>query len=227
MKISNKKCYDRREIITIFSALGALGATGSLLGGCVTASPSKGVIRASGEVLLNGKLVTAKQLSSGDGLNVTNDSTLSTGSDGSAVFVVGKDAFLLRKNSKVVLNPSKIKNVIAGFELHTGAILSVFAKGNRWLRTPTALCGIKGTGVYLEFDSERTYICTCYGTTSIEAKADPANAETVTTHHHDEPRFIYNADNRMEPAPMLNHVDPELIMLEGLVGRKPPFVKQD
>jgi len=66
-------------------------------------------------------------------------------------------------------------------------------------------------------------ICTCYGTAQIEAKAEPVNTETITTHHHDEPRFIYNADNRIEPAPMLNHHDPELVMLEKWVGRVPPW----
>ncbi|HBL56416.1 MAG TPA: hypothetical protein EYM80_12075 [Deltaproteobacteria bacterium] len=110
------------------------------------------MIRGSGEVLVNGKLVSAEQLSSGDSLLVSNASTLSTSSDGSAVFLVGQDAFWLRKNSKVVLNPAIEKNIISGLQLFSGAILSVFAKGNRLLRTPTALIGIKGTGAYLEFD---------------------------------------------------------------------------
>jgi len=113
--------------------------------------------------------------------------------------------------------------VIEGLELHSGPIRSVFAKGNRLLRTPTTFIGIKGTGAYLEFYSESTYIYTCYGTAKIEVKTDPANAETVTTHHQDKPRFIYNADNRKEPAPIINHDDPELIMLEKLVGRIPPW----
>ena len=221
--MSNRNYYDRREVLKMLTALSTMGGASTILGGCITGTQSKGVIRVSGEVLLNGKLVSTKQLSNSGGITVNNNSTLSTGSDGSVVFVVGQDAFMLKKNSKVVLNPSKVKKVIAGIKLHSGAILSVFAKGNRFLRTPTALIGVKGTGAYLEFDSERTYICTCYGTCKIEAIADPANAETVTTHHHDEPRFIYNADNRKEPAPMLNHHDPELIMLEKLVGRVAPW----
>ena len=82
--------------------------------------------------------------------------------------------------------------MIEGLELHSDPILSVFAKGNRLLRTPTKFVGKKGTGAYLEFYSESTYICTCYGTAKIEAKTDPANAETVTTHHNDKPYLIYN-----------------------------------
>jgi len=75
----------------------------------------------------------------------------------------------------------------------------------------------------LEVDAEKTYICTCYGTAKIEAKTDPENAETVTANHHDHPRFIYNVYNRIESAPMINHIDPELVVLEKLVGRIPPW----
>ena len=113
--------------------------------------------------------------------------------------------------------------MIEGLELHSGPIRSVFAKGNRLLRTPTTFIGIKGTGAYLEFYSESTYIYTCYGTAKIEAKTDPENAETVTANHHDHPRFIYNVNNRIESAPMINHIDPELVVLEKLVGRIPPW----
>lgn len=223
--MSNRNYYDRREMLTMLSALGALGALSPLLGGCVPVTQGKGVIRVTGEVLVNGKQVTANQLTSAEGMQVSNDSTLSTGPDGSAVFVVGEDAFLLSKNSRVVLNPDEDskQNVISGLFLQTGAILSVFAKGNRMLRTPVALIGIKGTGAYLENDSERTYICTCYGTAQIQVNGVPETAETVVTHHHDHPRFIYSADNRKEPAPMINHHDPELVMLEELVGRVPPW----
>ncbi|MBC8257541.1 MAG: hypothetical protein H8E38_00845 [SAR324 cluster bacterium] len=221
--MKNNIVYGRREMLKTLTSLGAVGVLSPLLGGCVPLTQSNDVIRISGEVLINGKLITNEQLSSSSGLQVTNDSTLQTGSDGSAIFIVGKDAFFLRRNSNIVLNPAKDKNIITGLQLISGAILSVFAQGNRLLRTPTAIIGIKGTGAYLEFDSERTYICTCYGTAQIEAAADPANAETVTTHHHNEPRFIYNADNRKEPAPMINHHDPELSMLEKLVGRVPPW----
>ena len=54
---------------------------------------------------------------------------------------------------------------------------------------------------------------------------DPKEAETVRTQHHDEPRFIYSkgTPRMMEKAPVFNHSDAELIMLESLVGRSTPF----
>ena len=93
-------------------------------------------------------------------------------------------------------------------------------------RTPTATVGIRGTGLYVQIeDPQRTYVCTCYGTVELEALADPDRyRETVTTRHHDEPRWISaGGDAVMVKAPVINHTDDELRMLEQLVGRTPPF----
>ena len=226
--MSNRNCCDRREMLTLLSTLGAMGAISFLLGGCGPVTLRSGMRKITGEVLVNGRRVTSKQLTTAEGLKVPNDASLSTGSAGAAVFVVGKDAFLLRKNSRVVLKPAKTKpNEISGFQLNSGAMLSVFARGKRMLRTPTAVIAIRGTGAYLESDSERTYICTCYGTSHLQLKEAPDITATVTTQHHEAPRFIYAAEKQIVPAPMFNHADQELVMLEELVGRVPPFVKPD
>jgi hypothetical protein len=47
----------------------------------------------------------------------------------------------------------------------------------------------------------------------------------VRTKHHDQPRYIYpkGAPRMIENAPVINHTDAELVMLEALVGRKVPF----
>jgi hypothetical protein len=47
----------------------------------------------------------------------------------------------------------------------------------------------------------------------------------VRTKQHDQPRFIYGKGmpRMLEAAPVVNHTDLELQMLEALVGRKPPF----
>ena len=51
----------------------------------------------------------------------------------------------------------------------------------------------------------------------------PDATETVRTIHHDAPRYIYAHGDMpikmIEPAPVVNHTDAELIMLEALVGR--------
>ena len=110
----------------------------------------------------------------------------------------------------------------------TGKLLSVFGRGSRSIATPTATIGIRGTGIYIEAEAERTYVCTCYGLVDLQASNMPEARETVMTTHHDAPRYIYahgeTPIKMIEPAPVINHTDAELIMLEALVGRKPPFV---
>lgn len=219
---------DRRELLALLTSFGAMGTLSFLLSGCGPATLQLGLRKVWGDVLINGKPAPSKNLTEGDGLKIPNNSTLSTGSKGLVMFVIGQDAFLLRKNSELALTPSKSSpNEIAGFQLNSGGVLSVFAKGNRTLRTPAAIIAIRGTGVYLEADDEFTYVCTCYGTSHLQVKDAPDITETVTTEHHDEPRFVYAADQRIAKAPVYNHTDQELILLEELVGRVPPFVNPD
>ena len=164
-----------------------------------------------------------------EGISVPSDASISTGAQASAVFVIGRDAFLMRGNSRIKLNPNLLdrkKNEISGFNLRSGAILSVFARNKRTLRTLSALIGIRGTGVYIETDSNKTYVCTCYGTSYMQVIDSPEINETVTTLYHDQPRSIYSREKRIDHAPVINHSDQELILLERLVGRVPPFVKQ-
>jgi hypothetical protein len=146
---------------------------------------------------------------------------VATGSGETIVFVVDRDAMLLRQNSMLEL----VRN---GFRLVTGAVLSVFGPGRKELKTATATIGIRGTGVYLEAEPGRTYVCTCYGEAVLMPVDDPAARETVRTTHHEQPRYILakGAPRMVTPAPLVNHSDAELEMLEALVGRKPPFKSQ-
>ena len=103
-----------------------------------------------------------------------------------------------------------------------------------------------GTGLYAESDPDKTYLCTCYGTTEMAAAADydfgaptdardrkpradarePVETAQVTAQHHDAPKYILaQPDNgkRITPAPFINHTDLELMTIEALVGRKAPF----
>ena len=143
------------------------------------------------------------------------------------MFVDAKDAFLLRSNTILKIKHHKNKKRIVGFEVIKGGVLSVFSKKKRKIRTPSALIGIRGTGVYIEVDKEKTYICTCYGKAILQRKDNLDIKETVKTSHHDEPRYIYTDKNNIEKAPVINHTDLELIMLEEQVLRKPPFVGKD
>ena len=86
--------------------------------------------------------------------------------------------------------------------------------------------GIRGTAIYIEVEAARAYVCLCYGEIDITSTADPAIRETLRTTHHDQPRYVMGpgAGEILQRAPVINHTDAELIMLESLVGRRVPFL---
>jgi hypothetical protein len=150
---------------------------------------------------------------------------IKTGTSGRLVLVIGKDAFLIRANSEVEILGKPKALLLTGLRMLTGALLGVFGKGGaRQLLTATA--GIRGTGIYMEASPERTYFCTCYGTVEIEDQHRTEKRLVVSGYHA--PNIIYaemTDGKMMHKAEFINHTDDELVMLEKLVGRKPPFVK--
>jgi hypothetical protein len=177
------------------------------------------MVEVSGEVLINGRPART-------GAAVRPGDSVATAPEASAVFVIGRDAFLIRERSEL---RTAGRSVLTGsLRLVTGKLLSVFGRGPRSINTPTAIIGIRGTGIYIEAEAERTYVCTCYGLVDLQASNMPEARQTVMATHHDAPRYIYAHGGMpirmIETAPVINHSDAELIMLEALVGRKPPFV---
>ena len=185
-------------------------------------SVEKGVYRVRGDVRING--TPAKE-----GMDVKAGDVITTGPGSETVFVAGKDAFLIRANSRVEAQGALGALVLTGLRVITGAMLSVFAPGEpKTLRTATATIGIRGTAVYLEAEETRTYVCTCYGEAEIISVADPSARETVRTTRHEQPRYVMGtgAPQMLMGAPVINHTDVELTMLESLVGRRTPFVQR-
>ena len=179
----------------------------------------RGVHRVAGDARVNGRPVTA-------GMQIRPGDSVVTGANGDIVFVVGRDAFMLRADSRIELEGRAGSVLLTGLRIVTGRILSVFAPGARKkLQTDTATMGIRGTGIYVEAERDRSYVCTCYGTVDIVSRADPAVRETVQTTHHDQPRYVLarGAPQMLMGAPVINHTDAELILIESLVGRTPPF----
>lgn len=182
-------------------------------------SVEKGVARVDGDARVNG--VPAKV-----GMDVKAGDVVSTFANGQIVFVVNKDAFLVRANSRVEIQGTAGAAVLTGLRVVTGALMSVFASGERkTVRASTATIGIRGTGLYVESATDKSYVCTCYGETEIVSNDDPSVREVVATRYHDQPRYVMakGAPQMLMGAPVINHTDAELIMLEALVGRVPPF----
>ena len=207
-------CRHRRELLMAGSAAGfaiafpQLAAAGKLLG-------------VASEVYVNGKR-------SYHGANIRPGDVVKTGGLSEAVFVVGKDAFMLRENSEMRLTAAKggSRSIAAGLRLITGGLLSVFAPGGqRVVHTATATAGIRGSAAYVEVRPEGTYFCTCYGKVDLSNSAGDAS-EQVNAMHHDANIVHANAQagSAIEHSTLQNHYDEELMLLTALVGTKPPFV---
>ena len=178
-----------------------------------------GVARVRGDARINGKPAQR-------GMEVRPGDVITTGPGAELVVVIGRDAFLVRAQSRIELSGDATRLLVASLRVVTGALLSVFEPGKvKQIRTATATIGIRGTGIYVELDGPRTYVCTCYGEAELTPVDDPAAAETVRTQHHDEPRYVHprGMPRMIEKAPVVNHTDAELILLEDLVGRVVPF----
>lgn len=209
----------RRSFLSLPAALLALQMAGlreSLAAGAV----EKGLYRVRGEVRVNGSPAV-------EGMEIKVGDVITAGANGEAVFVSGRDAFLVRANTRVEAQGGAAGQLmLSGLRLLTGALLSVMSPGQpKTLSTATATIGIRGTAVYLEAEPARTYVCVCYGVADLAASSDPSARETVQTQHHEQPRYVMGtgAPQMLMGAPVINHTDAELIMLESLVGRRPAF----
>lgn len=177
----------------------------------------KSIYKVSGDSRVDGKQATPET-------HIGAGATIETGTDGELIFAVGKDAFILRSNSTLKLGGNNL--LVDTLHLFTGKLLSVFGKTTHTITTTVATIGIRGTGVYLEADLEKTYICTCYGIADLSANNDPKSKETVKTRRHDAPRYILAdgiSGKRIVRAPVINHTESELMLVEQLVGRRTPF----
>jgi len=179
--------------------------------------PGKSIYDMRGNVNVNG---TPANLDT----QIQATDTITTGRSSHVVFAVGKDAFVLRSNSQLKLSGSGL--LVNTLRLVTGKLLSVFGKSKHRMHTPNATIGIRGTGIYVEADPEQSYVCTCYGVVDLLADKDEASKETITSEHHDAPRYILSGESagkNIRSAPMINHTDLELQIIEELVGRTLPY----
>jgi hypothetical protein len=179
----------------------------------------KGVYRVRGDARINDVPAQA-------GMDVKPGHTVVTGRASEIVFVINRDAFLLRADSRLEVG-SAAADV---FRIVTGALLSVYQPGvPKTLHARTATIGIRGTALYVDSGADRTYVCTCYGEAQLVPLAEPGAAEIVTTRHHDQPRYVMakGAPQMIMRAPVVDHTDAELMLLESLVGRSVPFAAGD
>jgi len=206
----------RRELLLMASAFGAAGASGLMREVLAAGDLPPGLHRLDGSATVNGK--PAK---SGDKVNLGD--RVATGPKSQAVVVLKGDAFLMRADT--VIEVKGEQGLLSEMVIATGKVLSVFSKKPVGIKAATASIGIRGTGAYIEVDPGSVYFCLCYGEAVIDGPK--MASKTVKTTHHEQPLLLTDKGGILaaEPGPFRNHTDDELIMLEALVGREPPFMK--
>lgn len=182
-----------------------------------------GVQQRQGDVRINAQVAAVGQV-------IQPGDVVRTGNDGSCVIIIGEHVYLIRENAEVEFYAEDFAvdedGAVSGtIRLLSGAMLSVFGKARTDIVTPLATIGIRGTACYVASGPLRTYACVCYGHAELGGAEDGKSLETVTTTHHDSPRYIYpqHAATRIAKAPVVDHSDDELRMLEALVNRRPAF----
>jgi hypothetical protein len=211
----------RRELLRLIAS-GALGAAGA--SGYISAALAKGDLGTTqGVNRLEGTLSVGGR-SARVGTPVALGDRVATGANSTAVIVIRDDAFLLRPQTSIEVNGRD--GLLSDLLISSGRVLSVFAKKPVAIKAANASIGIRGTGAYIEVDPGSVYFCLCYGEALVEG-AGLEQPKLVKTTHHEQPLLLHDDAGvmRIEPGPFRNHTDAELVMLEALVGREPPFRK--
>ena len=182
--------------------------------------PGRSIYQLRGDVRVDGEAANINT-------RIGPGSLVRTGRNSGVIFVVAEDAFILRSNSELQMKADD-GTIVESMRLLSGKILSVFGRREKphTITTSTATIGVRGTGLYVESEADRSYVCTCYGSTRIAANADPNVTEDIISEHHDRPVYVLPAaarDRLIVPAPFINHNDSELALIESLVGRTTPF----
>jgi hypothetical protein len=192
----------------------ALAGTALLLPQAVCAVP---IAEMAGEVTVNGRRAMRDTvIKAGD--------TVKTGANAMLSFVIGTDAFMLRAMTEVVIENKTGALLISGLRVITGAMLAVFGPGMRNVMTGLVTAAIRGTGIYVEVSPGKTYFCTCYGNVGLTSK-DGSQQDVISTSHR--ANFVHAdalAGKAIVAAPMMNHDNRELAVLEKLAGRAPRLV---
>ena len=206
----------RRDLMRYLAAGGGAALANLVSGALAKGDIPPGVNQLDGTASVNGKPARV-------GTPIQLGDRVSTGRASQAVIVVGKDAFMLRAQTTIEVKGSE--GVLSDLLISTGKVLSVFSAKPVAIKAANASIGIRGTGAYIEVSPEEVYFCLCYGEALVDGPG--MAAKLVKTTHHEQPLLLRDDGGvmRVEAGPFRNHTDAELVLLESLVGREPPFMK--
>ena len=200
--------FQRRDVVKAAAAWAAMGGLPTAM-----AQQRGNVVQLTGDALLNGSRLE-------NGQSVQTGDQLQTGPGSSMIFVMGNSSFLVRQNSLMTVERGATLNVVSLLRLITGAVASVWSKGNsRSIITPTLTAWIRGTGVYTEVVPEqdsRTYFCNCYGTVELSA----GGVQKVSQSEYHQSFWSQTQGAPLSSAGAINHTDEELEFLAQLIGQR-------
>ena len=199
--------FRRRSFLQAAAGWTALGGFGAAV-----AQQRSNVVELRGDAYVNGQRLRPEQF-------VQTGDRVETGPDGHLVFVMGNSAFLVRQNSRFTVERGDTLFSVSVLRLLTGAIVSVWKRGNhRQITTPTLTAGIRGTGVYTEVREDgRTYVCNCYGTVELSSGRDRLVSQS-DYHQSFWAEPAPRGGRLLTPANAINHTDEALEMVAGLIA---------
>ena len=200
--------YRRRSFLQAAAGWTALGGFGAAV-----AQQRSNIVELRGDAFVNGQKLRQEQF-------IQTGDTVETGPDGYLVFVMGNSAFLVRQNSRFTAERGDTLFSVSVLRLLTGAIVSVWKRGNyRQITTPTLTAGIRGTGVYTEVREDgRSYFCNCYGTVELSSGRERTLSQS-DYHQSFWAEVSPGAGHLLTPATAINHSDEELEMVAALVDQ--------
>ena len=197
---------NRRKFLT-------LSASTPLLGLFPEQSHASPIREMSGKVWVNDVPATLQTL-------IRAGDTVSTGSQSKIVFVIGSDVFKLGEDSILKLEEGE-STFINTLRLVSGKLMGAFGKGNKYVHSPSATIGIRGTGIFMNVGAQYTYFCNCYGQTELTALSQQPYRYSLESKHH-QAVVVNHGDAKVLKGILKYHRDEELYELESLVGRQPP-----
>ncbi len=145
---------NRRTVLKRWAAMGGglyfgggFGILQKVLAEEITDAP-QGMISVQGAVTVNGRPARVGSIT-------RQGQTIRTEKGASAIYVIGKNAFLQRESSTVHFGFQAAKDFM---RVVMGRVLAVFEPGNKRIMIPDAVIGIRGTACYFGVETEGTYV---------------------------------------------------------------------
>ena len=166
-----------------------------------------------GKVWVNGKLAdTSTEIHFGD--------SVMTGGLSHVTILLDGNVYRIANSSKLTL-PENRKEIT--LDMIYGAILAVFRHdAHKTIFTPTAVLGVRGTGLYLSERDEETHLCACYGDIEFADAANPQHQKHIHAEYHQIVVLDHESGEFSINQKMVGHSDENLHELEKMADRTPP-----